>query len=169
VLSDTGGGWRIVADSSATTQLTGAAQVDFVANNLNLDSERLRGVLVRGSLYVHEASGMPTSIASPYTYLLPSVLLGIGWQDSTGARHVLERSIRWVSIRACWRGEVAVFSFLTQADLDSLGDGTLSNIFLVVANHWWNYSPAPTARVSPEYGQFNLSVWPLHAGDLTQV
>ena len=172
VAADKGGGWRILAEGNV---IGDAAEVDFTGVSINLDTERLKGVLVRGSTYVHSATGVPTDRGQgdDVKYQKPSVLVSIGWQDGTGARHILERTIRWYSLRAIWRGEATTATLLRQADLDAQGDGNVANVFLAVANqiraisgHVSQNDPEEVVEVT--FGQYNVSVWPLHAGDLTE-
>ena len=103
-----------------------------------------------------------------------SIALAIGWEDSAGNRHIVERSVRFYSVAACRQGNASTFTFLTQDDLTTLGDLHCSKIFLAIATVRPGHSPAEgtagrgtytaTDRIKIKY--YNLSVTPLHAGNL---
>jgi hypothetical protein len=165
-VGDVGGGWRILAYNTITTN---AAQVDIESGGaaISLTTQRLKGVLVRASAYVDNATIAISE--SPLNYHRDSVLVAVGWQDGAGDRHIVERSIRWYSTRAIWKGEVTTATLLRQSDLDGLGDGTVANVFLAVASAARGFPSNPTRATPVVFGEYNVTAWPLHAGDLTEV
>ena len=174
---DTGGGWRIPATAGA---IADAAYLSCTSHNL--DDSRIKGVLVRGGITIYDVdSGLFVNTGDeslgpqpPYPDYYKNVsMIAIGWEDGSGVKHIIERSIRLYSIRAVWRGELQTSTLITQADLDSLGgDGEVSAFFVAISSGVMGMDPSNVPLVSVQMGleqvieAFNITVWPLHAGDL---
>lgn len=169
-------GWRIPATSQTTTN---AMQVPLNAAT-NLDTVGLRGIICRGSIGVTYMRQGASSISgtTAYNYLgTPSAAIAIGFIDGLGAYHIIERSVRFYSGGTCIRGNISAFTFLTQDDLDTLGNGEVTDIFCCLATvrpHDIRAAAAGTGAGTTRDNQddvisierYNLSVLPVRAGSL---
>lgn len=153
-----GGGWRILAHSAVAD----AAEISLSAA-ASLDTMRFKGILARLRVEIWDGN-IATIATSAQTQ---AVQIGIGIEDGAGTRYVIERSVRSVPIASIVKGAVSTFTVIQQADLQILGlDGTLSKIFGVIAGGVMGQYLGATTITNPEVRMYNLSVVPLHAGDL---
>lgn len=151
-------GWRIPAISNSSAD---AAEITLLTGGFSLDDVRLHGIFVHFNIEIGEAlisSGFGTADFQDCIYL------GIGFEDSSGARCVIEDSIVPFSKRATARGSLSIWWYITQDDLDEYGDGTIEKIHAVIAGH--SVVTNTNNQWDFEVGSFCLSAWPFHAGDL---
>lgn len=171
-------GWRI---PSLNQGLTNKAEVSLAAAT-NFDTEGIKGVLCRGAVEPIYAGDPKSGTGTPPSFIYPSqasVAVAIGWEDSLGNRHIVERSVRFYSVNACKYGNAGTSTFLKQSDLDGRGNGTCNEIFLAVAcvrpgdiNSAKTGSPYRTTSAQTYYDHlmiryYDLSVAPIRAGTLS--
>jgi hypothetical protein len=147
-------GWAIVAYQGVVAN---AAEVTLVSAT-NLTTAGIKGILLRGAIELRSTQKVG------FGHGVSSLAIGIGFQDGVGARHVIERSVRFYSGLACELGDCVTSTILTQDDAD-VGDGTITSMFVVVSG------AAPDSGLTKttcnlDIGYYNLSAVPLHAGDL---
>jgi hypothetical protein len=169
-------GWRIPAKNQTTVN---AMELPLNAAT-NLDTVGIRGIICRGSIGVTYMRQGASSISgtTAYNYLgTPSAAIAIGFIDGLGAYHIIERSVRFYSGGTCIRGNISAFTFLTQDDLDTLGNGEVTDIFCCLATvrpHDIRAAAAGTGAGNTRDNQddvisierYNLSVLPVRAGSL---
>lgn len=164
-------GWRIPAYGNLSAN---AAELPLVSAR-NFNTERIKGVICRGSVEVYYGNLVGGTGAPPVPAFigLNSLAIAIGWEDGLGNRHIVERSVRFYSVEACLEGNASAFCFLTQSDLLD-GDLTCAKIFMAIATCRPSQLTAEGAARGVSYGEddlieikfYNLSVTPLQAGDL---
>ena len=150
-------GWRILATANVAAD---AALIQFgnPAQAYSLTDERLRGILVRGS--VEFTGGLGTNI----NYC---ALIAIAFQTEDGGRHVLERTIRFNATVACRAGDMVTSTVITQADLDNVvGTPKISQVMIVIARGRRN-TVVPNADVGIQVRSYNITAIPLMAAELT--
>lgn len=132
----------------------------------NMDTERIKGVLVQATLEI----GMATAGTNP-----DSAILGIGWRDGAGDLHCVEDSVVPFSTSANHHGALSIGWFLTQDDLDA-GDGSVQEIFLCLCTGEVSYGAHSSladgaidfkSTGNVDLGSYWISCLPIHAGDLT--
>lgn len=118
-------GWRIVCFNGLTTY---AAELTL-ASDSTLSGLGLTGLLIRGDVGIYAvdtSSGEPNPDAE-------CLAVGIGFEDSSGDRFVVARSVRYFD-RHHLRDSAGVMTFLTDADLNvGEANGVLHSVFMVVA------------------------------------
>lgn len=158
---DDGAGWKIPAYQNVVAD---AAEVIINGGTaINLTTQRLK-LLVRASIEVVEADGSGGSVNGTNSFIV-----GIGWEDGTTTRHVLERTVRWCSHDAIERGDCVTSTLITQADIAASGpgDGTIASVFMVVAGGArGSATGALDNGAQADVRYYNISCLPLHAGDL---
>lgn len=149
-------GWAIVAYSGVVAD---AAEVSFNAADMISDMN-LFGILVRGSLEFRAWDSVETGTG------VNSVAIAIGYEDGAGARFVIERSVRFYSMKASAYGDLVTSTLITQDDLTGVGDDQISSVFLVVAGvEPTGGAVAKNARnITTSY--YNLTTLPIHASTL---
>mgnify|MGYP003640173570 CR=1 FL=1 len=164
-------GWRIVAHANLATQ---AAEIALNAATV-LTTEGIKGVICRGSVEPYSGTLVQDTAVPARAYVgLNCVAIAIGWEDLTGNRYVVERSVRFYSLEACRQGNAGTTTFLTPTDT-AAGDGSVLKIFLAIAlvrpgeattegTVGRGITYTPDGGVEIKY--YNLSVTPLQAGDL---
>lgn len=158
--AETGGGWRILAYRSVGDN---TARIDPLGS-FRLDDIRIKGVLVRGSYELYNRRDLTPADTSRDPMRIAAI--AIGWQDSTGVRHIVERSVRFYSTEAVKRGDLVTSTLLKQTDLDADGDGTVNTIFLAIAGGVRGDVATAETQQDLEVRYYNITTWPLHAGDL---
>ena len=164
-------GWRVLARGGLTTNAL--VEVRFgdsikPSDASNPDTERMDdvdvnidGIKVTGHVAVGDWAGY-----GGVTDYLAGYAFAVGWQDATGNWHCLERTVRHVSMTIAIYAPTAVFGYLTQADLDALGDGTVRNLGILVAVSPRGGGGAPlTDPLSA--GNYAISARPFHARRIT--
>lgn len=168
-------GWRIPSENQT---LTNTAMVTLNAAT-NFGTANISGVLCRAGVSVSYLQGeaINTSGTDQAIYTaLPSAAIAIGWNDTNGFYHIVERSVRFYSGQACVRGNISTSTYLTQADLDT-EDGTCARIFLAIATvrptDIRAAKDGTSALLSRDGGvdnlvieYYNLSTTPIRAGSL---
>ena len=105
-------GWRIPQHGGAS-----AAELDVGLVRAGQQIGDYTGLLVRLGISLESCDKF-----APFAYLgdaesLPSVVIGIGWQDDLGARQVIERSIRWFHVGSRIKGSLDTFTFIRPDDI----------------------------------------------------
>lgn len=164
-------GWRIPAYQNNTSV---AAEVTL-ASATNFTTAEIKGVICEGSIepYLANDAAADGSTRATIRPGLVCLAMAIGWEDGAGNRHVVERSVRFYSVRAVQQGNCSTATFLTPTDLAD-GDNTCAKIFMVVASvrpgatttNLRDYTGSATASDDLEIQHYNISVLPLKAGDL---
>jgi len=172
-------GWRIPALNQS---LSNIAKVTLNAAT-NFDTANISGVLCRAGVEINYMEGELVTVSGGagdflFTHYpgIKSVAIAIGWEDGTGNKHVVERSVRFNTGPAVTRGNISTATYLTQDDLDE-GDGTCAYIFIALATV--RTTDVEVARENAPSGDtrggvvdivaihhYNLSTTPIRAGSL---
>ena len=157
---ETAGGWRFLAyqgysDNRARISLSSPARID--ASGMNI-----KGVLVRGSYELRDRYNIPGDIGEAP---LKFAAIAIGFSDSLNNQYIIERSVRFYSVTAIQRGDLVTSTFLKQSDLD-VGNGILQDVFVVISSGVRGHPTSGEEQQDLEVRSYNITVWPMHAGDL---
>lgn len=125
----TNAGWRIIA-FDASTSLANAAESTCggFLSTAGIQRLKLKGwaeVRLRGASFFDGQD--PES--NPERR---SILIALGFEDGAGARHIIERSVRWNSGFAVRFGSISTTTLLTPTDI-AMGDGQVAATFCVLA------------------------------------
>lgn len=129
-------GWRIPQNPGTTER------PEIVTANTRLDTTGYTSLHLTGSVNIGQFYGDSYGDTGAGIYSLAyqvAIIVGLGWEDGAGNRHVFEKSIRAFGQKnKIQRG--TVHHRITQADL-SAGDGKMTKLFLVtaVAGYMSNY------------------------------
>ena len=154
-------GWIIPAYNGVLANACSVSTTTF-----NMDTERLKGVLVQGTVEL----GYSNAGSAPYC-----VILGVGWRDGSGDLHCVEDSVVAFTSGNNHHGALQIGWFLTQDDLDA-GDGSVQEIFLCLSSGEVSYGAHASlvagvgdyqTTISADIGSYWISCLPIHAGDLT--
>jgi hypothetical protein len=151
-------GWRILATANVAAD---AALIQFgnPAQAYSLTDERLRGILVRGS--VEFTNGDVTTFDR-------CGLIAIAFQTEDGGRHVLERTVRFNATTACRAGDMVTSTVITQADLDNVvGTPKISEVMIVIARGRRNTNAIGAVDAGIWVRSYNITALPLMAAELT--
>jgi len=152
-------GWRIIADSNVTAN---AAQIIFgplTATTATPAIGNYKGLLIRlGVGYDSFVQGYGT----PAYESIPSVIVGIGWEDQAGNRFIIERSIRWFNAFSSVKGSLETFTFIQAADIGNTNQ--INKIFGVIAGGSWGLTD--NGYRPPVIKYYNIDMIPIRAGEL---
>lgn len=152
-------GWRIPATGGV---IANAAEIEVGIARVGTNIGNYQGILVRTSIALH-GCGQPVGTGPlTYTYNLPSVVIGIGWEDDLGNRKVLDRSVRWSQVCSRIKGSLDTFTLITAQDIPV--GRTLSKVFAVICGA--NKAAAWTDAPSPIIDFYNIEAIPLRFGDM---
>jgi len=155
-------GWRIVCYNAASGT-TNKAETTF--GGTSLSAQGLRGVYTRGWVEVRDAS-TSVFLQEDTNTTRRCLLVAIGFQDFSGDRYIVERSVRWYSHQSSRFGPAGTGTFLTDADL-AAGDGSLAATFLVVASRRrLNFGTTDERSSSPYIFRYGHAAIPIRAGAL---
>jgi len=152
-------GWRIPATGGTPAN---AAEIEVGLIRTSQTIGNYRGILVRISISLNSCLGPTVFGVSPITHNSPSVVIGIGWEDQTGTRRVLDRSVRWSQVCNRIKGSLDTFTFILPNDIPD-GD-TLTKVFAVIAGG----SKAEVVGTTsyPKIDFYNIEAIPLRFGDM---
>ena len=156
-------GWRIPATGGV---IANAAEIEVGIARVGTNIGNYQGILVRTSIALH-GCGQPVlgGTLPAYTENVPSVVIGIGWEDDLGNRKVLDRSVRWSQVCSRIKGSLDTFTLITAQDIPV--GRTLSKVFAVICGankiptpFLWNDAPSPIIDF------YNIEAIPLRFGDM---
>lgn len=162
-------GWRII--NGLTTAPTNSAPAEVrLASASTLAGINLSGALLSGSVQVAQSNNAPLDAENKTADGDRCLLLAIGFEDSGGTRHIIERSIRWYSLNATEFGSAETTAYVTQTDLDALGGANtqVAAFFLAVSGRR-RRGAGLTSSYQTAIGQYHFSVLPIRAGALIPV
>lgn len=152
-------GWRIPA-TGGTPANAAEIEVNLVKSGTLIGN--YKGILVRISISLNSCARPSTTIPL-YNQNVPSVVIGIGWEDQGGVRRVFDRSVRWAHVCSRIKGSLDTFTLIQADDIPNNGD-TVAKVFAVIAGA--NKAFANPDTPSPMIDFYNIEAIPLRFGDM---
>lgn len=160
-----GVGWRI--PSIAPHNATDSARILMTGNRL--DNINTRALQVDGWI---EYGDITFENVIPPKNSYDHIMLAIGFFDGTATPKIIPASCMPYSIPAFARGPLQVFGEVTQAELDRLGDGQVTGVFLAVGRFLVYHSGGDeyhtiVGDTTMKLRSFGVNLTPTIATDLT--
>jgi len=151
-------GWRIINPTAGDP-----LRVDCTNMRLR-DTDTFTKLLVRGSVNYHEDPTTTTTYTPTGARGYRGAIFAIGWTDSLGNRHIIERSVRAFHPQSVHLGDTPVTALIGEDDLGGL---FISNVFLAVASYQLDDDIVEATKYYPVWLNHGiLTVLPLRAGAL---
>ena len=150
-------GWRIPATNGV---IADAAEITFPAiTATNTSIGNYKGFLVRLGISLDDVIAPGNAGVNNDA---PTIVVGIGWTNNSGARAVFDRSIRWNYVHTRVKGSLDTFIFIKPEDIgNTVG---IQSVFGVIAGASKNDSN--TQAPKPKITFYNIDIIPIRAGDL---
>ena len=160
-------GWRIPQHGLRPDGVTpaDAAELDVGLARTNQQIGDYKGLLVRLGISLRDCGKLNAATIPLFDIeSMPSVVIGIGWQDDLGARQVIERSIRWCHVGSRMKESLDTFTFISPDDIPA--GRSIDKVFGVIAGGMKVTLIATTDAPKPMIDFYQLDVLPIRFGDM---